>query len=77
LPSDTNVWARELARFSDWLNTASRARRVATDQELFDIVVRFFVESRDFNGIPASGLARAAKTEWPDVLRLARVPRTG
>ena len=40
---------------------------MATDQELLDIVVRFFVESRDFNGIPASGLARATKSEWPDV----------
>lgn len=38
-----------------------------SDDEILAVIRDFFVDSRDFNGIPASGLARAVGLEWAEL----------
>jgi len=40
---------------------------VPSDDEIVRVICDFFVKSRDFNGIPASGLARGLGTDWTDL----------
>jgi len=48
--------------------------QIVTDDDLLKIICDFFIESHDFNGILARGLAEAANIDWADLkLRLIRL----